>query len=475
MNRSILIILCDFLLVTLVAFSSFDADKTPQVEIRPAAGNRTAGGDKDLVGTLKLALEDEKQSREKLTADLQNSEQALAQHEQKVRQFQESLRKAEERAQLLEQQRAALALQASAAQARLTEVQTKLTAASTENLFSKGKLEALQTDLKRQEQEAQTLQQKLTTTEKAAQTALAEKQQLNAQLQVSEAEKRLTREQVAELRGTVAVEREDKAKLQQHATALATNVASLAHKSDELTQEIRENRALAPNAIYSQFLSNRITGKFDALRAGLFGRDVTKAKTSQCLIFTEGAQSYLLFHVDETPLTLWNPGMDWNKLSVVLSRGDVAFSGVRLYFLAEDPRIIVMPVGLVQAKQFGVKIYQTASDPLKFQEGVIVSTTEGYYGESKFQIDPTTPQYVKLDRSFIKGLFGKFNPSRGDLVLTKSGELLGIMVNSEYCAVLNRVTPTRTIQLGTDITGQQTGQILSQLYDRVFQMPLKLR
>ena len=475
MNRSILIIICDFLLVTLVAFSNFDADQTREVEARPVAGIRTAGGDQDLLGTLKLALDDEKQSREKLTTDLQTSEQALAQREQKVKQFQESLRQTEAQARQLEQQRAALAQQASSAQASLTEVQGKLTAASTENLVSREKLDALQADLKRREQEAQALQQKLATTEKATQTALAEKQQLNAQLQVSEAEKRLTREQVAELRGTVAAEREDKAKLQQQASTLATNVASLAQKSGELTQELRDNRALTPNTIYSQFLSNRITAKFDAQRTGLFGRDVTKNKTSQALIFTEGAQTYLLFHVDETPLTLWNPGTDWSSLTTVLQHSNVAFSGVRLSFLAQDPRVVVVPIGTAQAKQYGVKIYNAAIDPFKFQEAVIVGANQGYYGECKFQIDTTAPNYVKVDRSLLKGLFGQFNPSRGDLVLTKSGDLIGIMVNGEYCALLNKVVPTRTIQLGNEVATQQTGQMLSQLYDRIFQMPLKLQ
>jgi hypothetical protein len=82
---------------------------------------------------------------------------------------------------------------------------------------------------------------------------------------------------------------------------------------------------------------------------------------------------------------------------------------------------------------------------------------------------------VKVDRNLLKGLFGKFNPSRGDLVFTKSGDLLGIMVNGEYCAVLNKVVPTRTIQLGAEVASQQTGQILSQLYDRIYQMPMKLQ
>ncbi len=476
MNRSILIVICDFLLVTLVAFSNFESEDARKVETSVSPAPRQTDGSKDVVGTLKIALEDEKQSREKLTQDLRAQEQAVAEREQRIKEFQANLRKTEEQAKQIEQQRASLAQQFASVQTNLKDVQSQLTAASTENVLSKERLKELEADLKRREQEAATLQQKLSDTERAAQAAMAEKQQLTAKLQVSEVEKNLTREQVAELRSTVAVEREEKAKLQAHATVLATNVATLAAKSTELTQEIRDNRAQAPNAIFSQFLSNRITARFEATRSGLFGRDVVKDKVSQCIMFTEGSQIFALFHVDDTPLMIWNPGTDWNKITTVLERGQTRYGGVRLSFLAQDPRIVVIPVGEPQAKQYGVKIYKAAADPFKFQEAVIVGATEGYYGECRFQIDAATPQhYVKVDRNRLKGLFGKFNPSRGDLVFTKGGELLGIMVNGEYCAVLNQVTPTRTIQLGDTVASQQTGQMLSQLYDRVFQMPLKLQ
>jgi len=476
MNRTILIVICDFLLVTLVAFSNFDAEEAPKAETRVMTGSKPVGGNADMVGTLKIALEDEKQSRDKLTQDLRAQEQAVAEREQRIKEFQANLRKTEAQARQIEEQRSALAQQFASVQTDLKNVQGRLTAASTENVLSKEKLQALEADLKRREQEALALQQKLSEAEKAAQATLAEKQQIAARLQVSEAEKNLTREQVAELRSTVAAERQDKAKLQAHASTLATNVASLAQRSGELTQEIRDHRALAPNAIYSQFLTNRISARFDATRSGLFGRDVTKEKLSQCILFTEGSQVHALFHVDDTPLLLWNPGTDWTKLTTVLQRGAVAFSGVRLSFLAQDPRVAVVPVGEAQARQYGVKIYKAAADPFKFQEAVIVGATEGYYGECKFQIEAGTPsQYVKVDRNLLKGLFGKFNPSRGDLVFTKSGDLLGIMVNGEYCALLNQITPTRTIQLGEGVASQQTGQMLSQLYDRVFQMPLKLQ
>ena len=211
------------------------------------------------------------------------------------------------------------------------------------------------------------------------------------------------------------------------------------------------------------------------MRTGLFGRDVNKAKSSQSVLFLSGAQHYLLLHVDDTPLTLGNPGTDWNRITASLLRAGVGFSAVRLSFLAEDPRVLVIPVDDAQARLFNITEYVVAADPYKFQEAVIVGANEGYYGECKFQIDTATPNYVKVDRNLLKGLFGKFNPSRGDLVFSKAGELLGIMVNGEYCVMLNKVTPSRTILLGGEIAGQQTGQMLSQMADRLFAMPIRLQ
>lgn len=475
MNRSILIILCDFLLVTLVAFSDFEAVKPETPKARAPGNARSAGGDQDLVGTLKLVLEEEQQTRQQLSANLQNAEQSVAERDDKMKQFQESLRKTEDHARQLEQQRTTLVQEALAAKANLTAVQEKLTAANTQNALSREKLGALEADLQKRERESLVLEQKLAETEKSAQSAQSEKQQLAAQLQVSETEKRLTREQVAELRGSVAAERQEKATLQQHASTLATNVASLARKSGELTQEIRDYRPLAPNTIFNQFQTNRVTAKFEAVRSGLFGREVTRSKSSQSILFSSGAQNYLLLHVEDTPLALWNPGVDWQRLTATLQHGPVSLPGARLSFLAEDPRVVVIPLGEAQAKQLGVKIYPAAADPFKFQDAVVVGANEGYYGECRFQIDPHTPNYVKLDRNRLRGLFGKFNPSRGDLVITKTGELLGIMVNGEYCTVLNQVTTTRTIQLGNEVARQQTGQLLSQLFDRVFKMPQRLQ
>src|SRR5688572_11495712 len=149
MNRSILIIICDFLLVTLVAFSTLESDRKEEPETRPDNAPKAIGGSQDLMGTLKLALEDEKQSREKLTQDLQSTEQALAEREARIKQFQADLRKTEEQAKQLDEQRAALAQQVTASQASLQDLQGRLAAASTQNVLSEEKLAALQADLKK--------------------------------------------------------------------------------------------------------------------------------------------------------------------------------------------------------------------------------------------------------------------------------------------------------------------------------------
>ena len=75
----------------------------------------------------------------------------------------------------------------------------------------------------------------------------------------------------------------------------------------------------------------------------------------------------------------------------------------------------------------------------------------------------------------MKGLFGKFNPSRGDLVFSKMGDLLGIMVNNTYCLLIKNFDASATFDFGADVRGQNTGNTLAALDAVVQQMPSKLQ
>ena len=74
MNRSILIVICDFLLVSLLAFSTVDITKAPTEGVQRSmkmdlATNQIDSG-KDLAAVMRLALNEERKSRELLLSEL---------------------------------------------------------------------------------------------------------------------------------------------------------------------------------------------------------------------------------------------------------------------------------------------------------------------------------------------------------------------------------------------------------------------
>jgi hypothetical protein len=473
MNRSILIVICDFLLVSLLAFSNVDVNnisregKTQAFGLQQVAPTNPPSAGNDLTSAMKLALEEEQKQRQQLRAELTQTREQIGERETRVQNLQQQLQTREQQAQQLQQQQAALAQQFAAAQTNISALNQKLQHTSTEAVLTKEQLAAMEAEAKKRAEEASALQKQLADLASSNQAIMNERQQLSTQLQVAQVESRAAKEQVALMSEQVKAEREQQLKLAEGVKALATN-------SVQLAQEIRENRPLAPNTIFNDYVSNRVEANIAASRPGIFG-EANKHRDTQTVLVTDGTNTFALCHVQDTPLTLWDPGTDWSQLTGSLAHGAASVPIQSLSFSFRDPRVVWMPVSADDAKSLGCKIYRTSADPFKFQDAVLVGGDGTYYGECKFQMDLSTPNYVKLDNSFIKGLFGKFNPSRGDLVFSKTGELLGIMANGTYCLVARNFEPGATIRFGNDIRAEHTGQILSGLYAQVFNMPQKLQ
>jgi actin-related protein len=449
MNRSILIVICDFLLLSLLTFST-DLSKmagedegrqpTVKVDLMP----KSDPGGKDLAAVMKLALAEEQKNREELQAELAKARAAAQQQQQEFAQ----------QTQQMQQKQSNLESQYTAAQASIQNLNQKLQSSSTETSMTREQLAAKEAEVQKQKDQAAALQQQLA--------------QLNNQLRAADTEKRIATGQVALMQQQVEAERAQNARLAEGVKALATN-------SGALTQEIRENRALAPNEIFNEVVSNRVQTSFLASRTGLFGVDASKSKTTETVLVTDGVRTYALCHVQDTPLTLWDPGTEWAALDGTLSHDQAQVPIHSLSFHMHDPRVVFMPITQAEAAQLGVRVYPIVSDPYKFQDAVLVNAQEGYYGECSFQIDLNTPEYVKLDRNLLKGLFGKFNPSRGDLVFSRNGELLGVMANSTYCLMLHQFATAGTLQFGKDSHGQHTGSMLSEMFSYVFNLPSNLK
>ena len=478
MNRSILIVICDFLLVSLLAFSTVDINKvgqnTTERVVKMDFATNQVESSKDLTAVMRLALNEERRGRDQLLGELSRTrevaahqQELLTQREQQVQNFQQKLQSTEEQAKQLQEQKSQLEQQYASAQTNLQGLTQQLTSTTSEAVLSKERLAELEAESRKQREQANALQQQLSQLSQSNQMVLREKMQLANQLQVAEAERNSATQQIAMVREDLKSERAEKAKLAEGFSALAT-------RSGELAKEVRENRPIAPNTIFSEFLSNRVEATFTASRPGFFG-EADKNTETETVLLSDGTNQFALCHVQETPLTLWNPGTDWQGLTGELSRNFMRVPIHSLTFCLRDPRVVLLPLSNSDVRQLGVKPYRVSNDPFKFQDAVLVGAREGYYGECKFTIDLTTPGYVRLDRSVLRGLFGKFNPSRGDLVFSRNGELLGVMANSTYCMMLDNLDAAAKVQFGQDVRQQRMGATLAQLYSMVTGLPNKLQ
>lgn len=463
MNRTLLLILCDFLLLNLLALTRWEkAEPAPvkQPPIPELSANAVTK-DRDLVETMKESLEDERASREQLAQKLSSVESSLSTREQNLAK--------------LETERAQLSTSLAETQRTAQELTAKVQAANEESNMTREELARLQRELEERRAEAERQKQALAAYEKAQAEARQQIEGLSVAVKVAEQEKQLLRDTAETLKTQVVAEREERLKVQEATTQLAQGVGQLAEKSGELRQEIRDNRPINANVLFNDFLANRVTTNFTAVRAGFFG-PATRESASSTIFVTDGVKTYALMHVSDTPFRfVENASYDWQKINVEFSHGDNRMEGGELQFLSVDPRVVVVPVTAEQAASMGVKVYPTALDPFKFPEAVLVNGGGRGYGEVGFKLDASQPGFVRVDNRLFNRMFGDFSPSRGDLVLSKTGELLGIMVNSDYCAVVNNFLPARTLPTGDIPAAQKTSTVLNELAARVRSLPPKMQ
>jgi hypothetical protein len=458
MNRTLLLILCDFLLLTLLALTDWTKAAPPKhtaqpATVAPVSGAGVATKDDDIVSVMKLSLEDERAQRDRLSEKLQTTESTLSEREK------------------------ALADTSSALNDTRTKVDTlskQYTAAAADASLTKEQLAQLQKDLEQRKAEAERREKELAALEKAQAEARAKIEDLNVSVRVAEAEKAQLRTAAESLKVQVEAERAERIKVQETTTQLAQGVGQLADTSVALTKEIRDNRPINVNVLFNEFLANRVQTSFSGTRNGLFGQR-EESKVTRTVFVTDGKDTFALLHVSDTPFSLAEPTWDWNSLKAEFRKDSYVTTADRLTFLAIDPRVAVLPVTPAQQAALGVKSYPIALEPFKFTEALLISNGGAGYGEVPFKLDPTNPSYVRMDNRLVRRLFGDFSPSRGDLVLSKTGELLGIMVNSEYCALVNNFLPSQVIRTGDDLATRPTGPQLDDLILRLRKLPLRLQ
>ena len=464
MNKTLLLIICDFLLLNLLALTRWEQVEPPKTPPPPSASvpipGESAGPANELVEVMRLSLADEQAAREELSNQLSNTAENLQQREQQVAS--------------LEGEKGKLAQSLSATQAKAAALAQEAAARAAEVEASKIRLAQLQRDLELREQQAREQREAYATLEEKHSAARGEIENLNVAVKVAEQEKGLLRENIEQMRETVVAEREEKAKIQEQAGVLAEGVGKLAEQSGELTREIRENRPINPNTLFSEFVANQFAIESLSRRSVLLG-PLTVERAARTVLVSDGSRVFALLHSGDAPFDPAGTPVDFEIVRGVLKRTGAEVPVGEFGLHALDPRVVLIPVDAVRAAALGVKIYPLAADPFKFPEAVLVSNTGRYYGEIAFKLDPTAPRYVQMDNRFFKRLFGEFAPHTGDLVFSKTGELLGVMVNNDYCFVLNQLRTVAAIKTGENPKGLGTREPLQKAKDILGRLPLKLQ
>ncbi len=463
MNKTLLLIICDFLLLNLLALTRWEQIEPPKAPppsaTASAQAGESAGPANELVEVMRLSLADEQAAREELRNQLSNTAENLQQREQQVAGLEGEKGKLQENLSATQARAAALAAEAAA---RAAEVEA-----------SKIRLAQLQRDLELREQQAREQRAALATLEQKHSAARGEIENLSVAVKVAEQEKGLLRENIEQMRETVVAEREEKAKIQAQAGVLAEGVGKLAEQSGELTREIRENRPLNPNTLFGDFVANQFAVESVSRRTVLLG-PLTVERSARTVLVSDGSRVFALLHSVDTPLDLGSPA-EYEIVRARLRRLGADIAVGEFAFHALDPRIVLIPVDAARAAALGVKIYPLAADPFKFPEAVLVDRGGRYYGEIPFKLDPSAPRYVQMDNRFFKRLFGDFAPHTGDLVFSKTGEILGVMVNNDYCFVLNQLRTVSAVKTGEDPAGLPTRAPLQAAREVLSKLPAKLQ
>ncbi|MEM9160677.1 MAG: hypothetical protein AAGB46_16635 [Verrucomicrobiota bacterium] len=481
MNKTLLIILVDFLLLTILSLTEWDKERKEQeANASDASSEESVAAmaimEQDLLDTLQSSLEEERVAQETLNEEAEQTAQELAAAEQRIKERDDSI--GELQSDLSEAEKRELALQRekqnlqdlqkgleeekSQVEQGLEEMQQLYTDVEAKARQSEAQSRRLQEELNRKLQEIEAKESELAKAAEEQKASAARIQELDVQVKVAESEKRFLTGRVSELSEEVELERQEKRVLQEQAGKLAEGVTQLAEQSQDLREELRSSIPINANQLFDQFRSKMIEANFSYLRAAR-SRVTESTVSANSVLVSDGVDTYALLHMEHTPYNLGQSVslLKGTKGSLNLPRGQREVD--TLSVLSLDPRVVVAPLSQEEATASKASVYLTALEPFKFPEAVLISGGSGKYGEVEFKLDLETPGYVKMQSKILSSLFGEFSPSKGDLVLSMTGELLGIMVNRRYCVLVDNFVVSQKIGVGANYDPDDLERVLESL------------
>jgi hypothetical protein len=460
MNRSLLIVLCNFVLLCMLALVRFEKAAPGSLPAHASLAAPIAEVSRaDIVDSLKESLKDEQDTKADLArmldaraAELDRERtrtEALEQEKSRLQGEQERLERLRKE---LEADRASLAGQVQMSTAERDRLRDQIAAAEAREKLIVEQLAARDEELKKAKSDIATLQD-----EKSA----AERDNALLAGRLEGAQEVRTR-----LEAEVNSLRADKITASAQTAKLAENVGQLAQAQKDagaaISKEIQQSAPLSLNEIFDSFRRNRAVLHFATVESALIGESDAAYERYTVLACRPNGHVAALCESAATPLKLSVISSLRSIKAEMVVPGKKAFPIVSAGFLRADPRIVAFPA---QEAARVLDCFQIEDNPLRFATAVVVTAGGERYGEAPIRVMPGTSRYIEVQTIVANKLFGSFAPTEGDIVFSLRGRLIGFMVSSGRAICLSDLSEATTLNFGSAFDAQQAAQTEKILMD----------
>jgi len=442
MNRSALIVICDFLLLSLLALINPQAAEDNQEEDDQVRAEEKLAAQQDIIEVLKLSLELEQENQQETQKNLELTreekearEAALAQTSQELDETRNNLNQTEEELEKIRQEREALE-QAKAALAQAQREEESL------RLKIQQELDAAQRERERIAREKAQAEERLEQTRQ-------ENTSLREGLARSETEKSLLRENLEVSRTEIALVREDNLTLQRQNEQLSSGVTQLAQTSTGILEEVRENKTMGAAEIFQMVAQRAERFQITWTRSFLLGDNATSLSfTALPVLDAAGQPAYLLNASEQMDwVTASRPGpLDNASLSI----GEQTTPIPQMASLPSTPWTF-----MINAPGTADPVLEKENEPRRFGRVVLIRGTREY-GEAPVEWLDTNR--FRIDARFGNRLMGDIAAQPGDWVFSPRGRLIGI-IGPEGTGFRMTALPSRPFPIPSSQAAERWNQL----------------
>ena len=525
MNRSLLLVVCDFLLLSILALARFDVPKdaviaqddqkvvSKEVVERISDGenyddvvaeleatNETLlenlSSDKDNLVEQKLKLEAEIAQRQK---ELEQKEAEIASKDAVIQGNEEALDLAKKEAEELAAQREEIArkreelLQSNAASKKELELlaknleQAKKKSEELAELKSEKEKEAEAArlelaasverakaqELAAAEAKALLIEEKKRSDELLASTAKIDQKidTLNKGLDGVGQDIKTVGEGLVGVGEKISNVSQDVSSVKEGVSKVEKDVQESVEVQKENFRKLNERQTRSVNEIFTRYEQNKVTLELTYThKTGILQTSREEEFSVDTILMVDGKFVYALIHAKDSPFRV-----EHNPRKLVAVSGQISGSKlksplqVKEIAFMDDPRILIVPLyanpkDLIDS---GVELFQAPSNPFLFDDAVVVDVKDNRFGQTKCLRDEGDGRYIEVDENHFAFLTGAFNPGKGDLVFSQKAELLGIMVNGDYAFHVknlgSRIQGGSRTLLGSSFQAEKTNALLRNL------------